>query len=150
MSTDSTVIRPRTLYEVRQSIKPNRLIGGLRDPALNEVKRLAKEMVVILEPLSQNNDVFSPALLRDYGLLSDPQYNSLVKGAKEWIRSETQSKNEMYLWLGDDLVEAERRITPEYYDIEIEEPDLDFEQCVLNVSHISGLLDSFERQAQRN
>lgn len=128
MSTDSTTIKPRTLYEIREKIKPNKLSGGLRNPAIFELKRLAKEMTVILEPLTHDHDIFSATLLRRYGLLSEPQYDSLIENAKKWVRSGTQTENEMSLWLGDDRILAERRVSPEAYGIEIEEPDLEFEQ----------------------
>lgn len=131
MTTDVDTIKPRTLYEIKRAVKPNKLPGGLRSSASNTLRRLTEEMGEVLGPLTQGEKLFSPALFMKYGVITEMQYKSLIDGAKEWFKDDTESSiDEFALWLGDEKVEAERRITPEDFgvDVEVEEVDLEFEQ----------------------
>lgn len=127
MTQDFDIIQPRTLFEVKKSKRPGKLVGGLRDGALAKLKRLTVELTERLAPLSKNEDVHPPSLFRQYRIITEKQYQSLIEGAKEWI-SGSKVTNEMGVWLGDERVEP-RRFGPEDLGFqEIEEDELDFEQ----------------------
>ena len=131
MTTDVETIKPRTLYEIKRAVKPSKLSGGLRTPAFNSLRKLTGELGKILRPLTHGKDVLSSALFKKFGVISEVQYRSLIDGAKEWVNADAGSSiDEIALWLGDQKVEAERRITPEDFgiDAELEEIDLEFEQ----------------------
>ena len=128
MTTDVEIIKPRTLYEIKSVIKPNKMSGGLRMPALSTLRNLTGEMTEILAPLTNGKEVFPSTLFKRYNIISDAQYTSLLKGAKEWFNADEKLSNEMALWLGDEKVDAERRIGPEDFGVEVEEIDLEFEQ----------------------
>ena len=127
---DEETIKPRTLYELKQAVKHNNPIGSLRGPAITKIRQLAKEMTIGLAPLIEGKEPFSAALLHDYGVITDAQYESLVQGAKEWVRSDTGGRavGDIAMWLGEDLEEAKQRTMPEDFGIEIEEVDLEYEQ----------------------
>ena len=131
MTTDLDIIKPRTLYEIKKSVKPSKLAGGLRSLASNTLKRLTSEMIEILSPLIDGKEVFSAALLRESSVISEVQYTSLIDGAQEWCEFDVDiSTSEVALWLGDEKVEVKRQFAPDEFglDVEYEEVDLEFEQ----------------------
>ena len=127
---DYEIIKPRTLYEVKEAIKHSNPKGGLRTPALMDLKRLEREMTLLLAPLTQGKEPLTSSLFNNYAVISDVQHESLVKGAKNWVRSgsENDMSGEMATWLGDDQVQANRRTMPEDLGIGFDEADLEFEQ----------------------
>ena len=131
MTTDIEIIKPRTLHEIQQVNKPSKIPGGLRMPALYKLKKLTGDLNEILGPLTHGQEVHSLALFKRYKVITDAQYTSLLKGAKDWFTAVAEaSTDEIALWLGDEKIEAKRRITPEDFgiDVEVEEVDLEFEQ----------------------
>ena len=128
MSTDPEVIKPRTLYEVKQAVKFKDPPGSMRAPAMKTLYKLTKEIKGLLEPLSTGKTLISPHLLEQYSIITYAQYQSLIEGAKEMFDSSTSTDGLMAAWLGQEKVEANLRIAPEDYGIELEEPDLEFEQ----------------------
>lgn len=130
-TTDMEIIKPRTLYEVKNAVKYSELKGSLRGPARMRIRQLMEEMIFLLAPLVEaKKGPLSNDLFLKYGIVTDDQAQSLVNGAKGWIVSgaEDVPKDDVALWLGDELVEAKQRTLPEDFGIEIEEPDLEFEQ----------------------
>ena len=127
---DLETIKPRTLYEIKNAVRHNNPPGSLRGPALTKIRQLAKEMTVLLAPLTGDNDLFSAELLHRYDVITDAQFESLIKGSKEWIRAgaEDTDLEELAVWLGDERIEAKQRTLPEDFGIEIDEIDLEVEQ----------------------
>ena len=127
---DLEVIKPRTLHEVKSAVRHNNPMGSLRMPALAKIRQLAKEITILLEPLTAGENPLSAALLYEYNIISYDQYDSLLKGSKDWVRAEAEDNvlGEMAIWLGDELTEAKQRTLPEDFGIQIEEADLEFEQ----------------------
>lgn len=123
---DTEVIKPRTLYEIKDTIKHRNPIGGLRNPALARLKQLAKEMTLLLAPLTQAKEPLDSRLFEQYNIISYDQHNSLVKGAKEWIMPgiEDDPLGDIAIWLGDERIEAKYHTMPEDFGIEFEEVDL--------------------------
>ena len=131
MTTDTEIIKPRTLYEIKQAIKANKMPGGLYAPARMALKKLTAALKEILGPLTHGKSIFPAALLNQYDIISDAQHTALIDGAKGWVNAAGDSSTEeLSLWLGEERVDAERRIIPEDFgiDIEFEEIDLEFEQ----------------------
>ena len=128
MTTDVEIIKPRTLYEIKQAIKSNKMPGGMRGSAHAQLKKLTAEFQEILEPLACNQDVFPATLLRQYEIISEAQYTALIEGAKEWLSADGDSSiEEIDFWLGKEKVQAEQRIAPENFGIEVEIEEIDYE-----------------------
>lgn len=127
---DLETIKPRTLYEVKSATRNSNPVGSLRLPALTKIKQLTRDIRSLLAPLTEGDELLSAAVLYDYGVISDVQCESLVRGAKEWVRAGAADKvpGEIAIWLGDERIEAKQRTLPEDFGIEIEEADLEFEQ----------------------
>ena len=129
---DLEFIKPRTLYEVKRANRHSNPKGSLRGPALAKIRQLAKEMIVLLAPLTEGKESFSATLLHEYGIISDDQYQSLVNGSKDWVSAGTGAGDgnlsHMTTWLGDEKAEAKKRTMPEDFGIEFEEADLEYEQ----------------------
>ena len=169
MSTDLEIIKPRTLYEIKQSIKCKNPPGSLRGSATKQLKKLANDIKAILKPLTLGNALLDPSLLQRYDVISSEQHQSLISGASDWFSGmffpdlslplypriktfwsqmlfpyysrvckrcsdsafyigDTDIEGEMAIWLGDEKVKANLRISPEDFGIEFEEVDLEFEQ----------------------
>jgi helicase required for RNAi-mediated heterochromatin assembly 1 len=129
-TTDMEIIKPRTLYEVKNAVKHSDVKGSQRNHARNEIRRMVKEMTFLLGPLTEGKEPLSASLFLEYGVITDHQFESLVNGAKDWVRSggEDAISGDIAMWLGDERVEAKQRTMPEDFGIEIEEVDLEFEQ----------------------
>ena len=127
MTKDYQIVKPRTIYELKQAIKPGKLSGGLRDSAQARMKRLTSEITAILAPLVQNEDVYTAALLKEYGIITQTQCQNLINGAKEWV-SRADLTNETAIWLGDERVKANRLGPLDFGFEEVEENELDMEQ----------------------
>ena len=127
---DLEIIKPRTLYELKKATRCSNPTGSLRGPALNKIKKLAKEMTVLLAPLIEGHKLLPAEVLHQYNVISYAQFESLIKGSKEWIRAGAEDSNseEIAIWLGDERVEAKQRTLPEDFGIEIDEIDLEYEQ----------------------
>ena len=127
---DMEIIKPRTLWEVKDAARHSNPKGGLRGPALTKLKQLTREMTLLLAPLTQGKEPLTSGLFKKYGVISDIQYESLAKGAKEWVTAGTEDDviGDIAMWLGDERINANRRTMPEDFGIEFEEADLEFEQ----------------------
>ena len=147
---DIEVIKPRTLFEIKDAVRHSAPMGGLRNPALARLKQLTKEMTILLAPFTQGKEMLTSKLYEQYDVISYEQYDSLVKGAKEWIRAEAEDdlSGDIAVWLGDERVEAKYRTMPEDFGIEVEEADLEYEQ-LKEIEAESKLVDDEDRDSLR-
>ena len=147
---DIEVIKPRTLFEIKDAVRHSNPIGGLRNPALAKLKQLTKKMTVLLAPLTQGKELLNSKPFEQYNVISYDQYDSLVKGAKEWIRAgiEDDPHGDIAAWLGDELIEAKYRTMPEDFGIEVEEVDLEYEQ-LKEIEAENKLVDDEDRDSLR-
>lgn len=132
-TTDLEHIKPRTMYEVKQAVKKPDIPGGARMPALAQMRRLNKEIGELLKPLTVGGGEDEPIksnVFVQYGILTEAQRESLIKGASEWRRSDQPdgSMNEFTVWLGPDMIPFSRPSVMPLHDFEVEEMDLEFEQ----------------------
>ncbi|KAL8813625.1 MAG: hypothetical protein Q9200_000107 [Gallowayella weberi] len=129
MTLDQEIIKQRTLFEVKQSTKLGVVPGGLRGPALAGMRSLIKEMKTLLNPLTEGEPIGEEAF-KSHKILTEDQCKYLVKGAEKWV--DTTLPNSVtaaiHKWMGEELIEANRRTNPEDYGFEYEEMDLEYEQ----------------------
>ena len=128
-STDMENIKPRTLFEVKSADKISNPAAP-RLPPSGRQKQHIQEMLKLLAPLTDGDQPFSSDLLKQYELITEAQQTSLRKGAAEWVRADhtDQITGDIAMWLGRDLITANRRTLPEDFGFDIEEVDLEFEQ----------------------
>ncbi|KAI4170520.1 MAG: hypothetical protein LQ343_004897 [Gyalolechia ehrenbergii] len=129
MTLDKEFIEPHTLFEVKQATKLGPVPGGLKGPAMGNMRKLIKEMQELLKPLTEGTP-FSEDVFQAYGILTSEQCRLLLNGAERWVDltlAETETAA-ISKWAGDELVQADRRTMPEDFGFEYEEMDLEFEQ----------------------
>lgn len=129
MTSDHEIIKPRTLYEVKQATKLGVVSGGLRGPALAGMRTLIKEMQAILKPLTEGKPL-DEEVLKAHKILTEDQCKSLLKGAEKWVDTSLPDSvtAAMHKWAGEELIEANRRTQAEDYGFDYEEIDLEYEQ----------------------
>ncbi|KAL8785976.1 MAG: hypothetical protein Q9213_003052 [Squamulea squamosa] len=129
MTLDQEVIKPRTLYEVRQATKLGIVPGGLRGPALASMRALVKEMQALLKPLADGKPL-DEEVFKAHKILTADQCSSLLKGAEKWVDTSLPDSvtAAIHKWGGEELIEANRRTQPEDYGFDYEEVDLEYEQ----------------------
>ena len=145
---DTEIIKPRTLFEIKDAVKHSNPIGSLRKPALAKLKQLTREIVLLLAPLTQGKELLSAKLFEQYNIISYNQYDSLVKGAQGWIRPEDDQSGEIATWLGDEKIKANHRTMPEDFGIQTEEPDLEYEQ-LKEIEAESKVVEDEDRESLR-
>ncbi|KAL8898231.1 MAG: hypothetical protein Q9192_002187 [Flavoplaca navasiana] len=129
MSTDYEIIKPRTLYEVKQATKLGIVPGGSKGPALGGMRALVKEMQGLLKPLTEGKPL-DEEVLKEHKILTENQCKSLLKGSEKWIDTSLPDSitAAIHKWAGEELIEANRRTQPEDYGFDYEEIDLEYEQ----------------------
>lgn len=128
MTTDMENIRPRTLFEIRNNARLGQ--DKLKPPSLVKQKNVGQEIKLLLTPFVDNEEPFSAELFKQYGVLTENQFDSLEKGAADWVRGEEleQIQGAIAMWLGRELSKADARTVPEDFGFEFEEIDREFEQ----------------------
>ena len=128
-TVDKDIIKPRTLYEVRKASPPPNLVGGLRGPAMSRKKEIVNRLTAILGPLTLGTEPIAPQFFLQLGLITQRQCDSIESGAAAWVNDRIkESMGAVGIWLGQDLIGAERRVSSEDYGFEYEEVDQEFEQ----------------------
>ncbi|KAL8916896.1 MAG: hypothetical protein Q9172_006060 [Xanthocarpia lactea] len=129
MTSDNEIIKPRTLYEVKQATKLGVVPGGLKGPALAGMRALIKEIHALLKPLTEGK-ALDEDVLKAHKILTEDQCKFLLKGAEKWVDTSLPDSvtAAIHKWAGEELVEANRRTQPEDYGFDYEEIDLEYEQ----------------------
>ncbi|CAL8578209.1 hypothetical protein XPA_004006 [Xanthoria parietina] len=129
MTSDYEIIKPRTLYEIKQATKLGVVSGGARGPALAGIRTLVKEMQALLKPLTEGKPL-DEDVLKAHRILTEGQCKSVLKGAEKWVDTSLPDSmtTAMHKWAGEELVEANRRTQAEDYGFDYEEIDLEYEQ----------------------
>ena len=125
---DKDIIKPRTLYEVRSNAKPAKIQGGLRAGAILKQDRFATTIIDMLALVSSNEDIHTALALKDHRVINETQYQSLLKGANEWITGQATATEPISVWLGDERIEPHLVESEDYGYLEIEDEDLEIEQ----------------------
>ena len=124
-------IKKRTLYSVRQSAPTITVHGSVLGGAKKDHKRLTQAIMDLLQPfLAENTEAPLPAsLFAEYGVLTETQLKSLIKGAKGWVRpGDVESTDPLAAWLGDEVAPFEVKYTTENFGFAEDEVDLEYEQ----------------------
>ncbi|KAL8716320.1 MAG: hypothetical protein Q9220_000225 [cf. Caloplaca sp. 1 TL-2023] len=129
MTTDHVVIKPRTLYEVKEATNLGAVPGSLKGPALGDMRRLTKEIQKLLKPLTEGTPL-GEENFRAYKILTEDQCKLLIKGAQKWIDTSLPDveAGAIQKWVGDELAQANHRTLPEDFGFAYEEVDLEYEQ----------------------
>lgn len=128
---DRGIIKARTLFEVQKSNPEPPVSGGYRRGAVTAMKKVEKEIELILSPLKPGKLPLDPKLLRAFGLLTEQQIISLEAGASQWTQKELSNPNDadnpFTLWISKALITVPLKQQPEEFGFEFEEADLAFE-----------------------
>ena len=127
-TTDYEHIKPRTLFEVRAAARAANPSSAPKLPSLAKMKGITKDMKDLLAPLANHEEPIASEVFLRYKVITKVQYESLKKGASEWVRTNDRVTGDIAMWLGRDLVPADARTQPEQFGFEYEEVDLEFEQ----------------------
>ena len=129
MTLDQDTVQARTLFKVKEATKIGPVPGGLRGPALANMRRLVKQMQQLLKPLTEGT-AFSEDVFRAYGIVTETQAKLLVKGAANWVDTTLPALTTGAIpkWASDELVPAIRSTVPEDFGFDFEEVDVEFEQ----------------------
>jgi len=131
---DRNIVKARTLYELRNATSQPPIAGGLYLSAKRKMKKLEKEIEVLLMPLKP--DKTGPLdfrLLEKLNIITAKQADSLEKGASQWVHDESRDFREartspFFIWLGKSLITVPHKQEREEFCFEFEEADLPFEQ----------------------
>ncbi|KAK0256573.1 hypothetical protein LTS09_008689 [Friedmanniomyces endolithicus] len=131
-SKDKEVIKKRTLYEVKMLTSNERPAGSLLGSARKRMEDLEKEIKVLLSPLKPEKNPLDFAMLKDFGLLTPKQADSLAAGASRWVQDRCSNVKEaksspFNVWLGKMLVSVSPKQQSEEFGFDFEEQDLAFE-----------------------
>ncbi|KAK0852435.1 hypothetical protein LTR03_003413 [Friedmanniomyces endolithicus] len=131
-SKDKEVIKKRSLYEVKLLTSNERPAGSLLGSARRRMQDLEKEIKVLLSPLKPEKNPLDFAMLKDFGLLTPKQADSLAAGASRWVQDKCSNLKEarsspFNVWLGKLLVSVPPKQQSEEFGFDFEEQDLAFE-----------------------
>lgn len=123
------LVKTRSLFEVRKNevieeIKGLCLIKARRDINLQSMK-LKSYLSPILEDKSP---LLTADTLFERGIISEPQLQSLQKGADQWVRSDDADVDPLESWLGKVLAPFVSVYNDESFGFEEAEEDLEMEQ----------------------
>ncbi|KAI9793563.1 MAG: hypothetical protein M1816_007996 [Peltula sp. TS41687] len=128
-SLDQDVIKRRTLYQLRKSGQTPTILHGLRGAAQSTLRRQERKMLGLLDPIHDQKEPISADLLRNLGLLTKAQYQSLQGRATGWVHaSKDRPSSSMAAWLGGEFVTIGGHGKQVNLDLEYEEMDPEFEQ----------------------
>ena len=128
-SGDYEIIKPRTMWAIRQQAPLPPLVGGLSGSARKQRKDLTQKLTVALGPLRDGSEPLRAELLLHFNLISETQYKSLVEGAKGWVGgTDLQSRSILATWMGPNLIVHEKQRDSQQSGLQYEEVDQEFEQ----------------------
>ncbi|KAF9891202.1 hypothetical protein FE257_004766 [Aspergillus nanangensis] len=124
-------IKQRTLYAVSRNEPSGPIHGSILGVARARHRSFSQSITELLKAFNQGNSK-SPipfSLFVRYGLLTPSQYDSLVKGAKDWVRpGEQDDADPIRAWLGDQMIKFEVYYSPDNFGFSEDEVDLEYEQ----------------------
>ncbi|OJD19342.1 hypothetical protein AJ78_00704 [Emergomyces pasteurianus Ep9510] len=141
-------IKKRTIFELRRSNPVPTIPGGLFGPSKKRLKELAESIFKLLEPFAPVNST-SPlpaTLLLKLNIITQLQYDSLVKGAEGWVHGGEQVEP-LSAWLGDSKVKCDVVYQPNNFGFAEDDIDLEYEQ--LKELELEQGLDEEDSEALR-
>jgi helicase required for RNAi-mediated heterochromatin assembly 1 len=128
-SKDKGKIKERTLYEVRGNMSQQKAEGSLKRRSMVALKKLTSTMQMILAPLEANKPPLDHRVLRDLGIITPEQAQSLEMDSLCAMGMSAESAGvQMEQWLGKSLIHRDRPLQPDDFGAEFEEEDFEVEQ----------------------
>ncbi|KAL9048752.1 MAG: hypothetical protein Q9162_007569, partial [Coniocarpon cinnabarinum] len=130
--SSSEVVKKRTLYELKRDRKPPPF------KAMQTWRKLESQISKLIAPLikapagPESKDTFDLELLRELGVLSNEQCDSVIEGAKVWVSYEEDADERPLLkWIGKQLEPVRPRHQPLLVGYEeIDEGNIGFEEVL--------------------
>ncbi|KAF2397968.1 P-loop containing nucleoside triphosphate hydrolase protein [Trichodelitschia bisporula] len=127
-SKDQEVIKPRTLWNLKNDKKIGVSRAAFKDNSRPRILKLRKDMLSLLDPLHTDAGLMDPVLLRRLDVISEAQFQSLLKDKPEWAGSKGQHPKQLLsTWLGDQKIEH-KRLTGQTRFSSFEETEIETEQ----------------------
>ncbi|KAF7507153.1 hypothetical protein GJ744_010835 [Endocarpon pusillum] len=127
----NTEVKKHTLYEARKKANVPPPLGSFYGRATKGQSDLAKAMLEIIAPLVKDGAAhpLAPDVLRDLGIITSVQAESLIAGASQWVSSSFgQAQDPMSIWLDKQLIPFEVPYEQNMFGFEEEEKDEEYEQ----------------------
>lgn len=123
-------IKKRTLFEVRSALPPRKRPHSQKTQATIAIRKARTACQMLLAPLELGKTALNHRLLKQLGLLTKDQAESLEMDNDSILEpSKDANPGElMAQWLGKALTDCRRPTGPEDFDWEWEEEDLEVEQ----------------------
>lgn len=129
-SQDKQIIKPQTIYELKQREDNPVPRSGITSTALRTIDTLGRELGKMLKPLL-SDEKFDLAVLEADGILSNEQKTSLEKEAARWVNAGNASEvtDALKIWAAKSTAPPEARdnMLPmfTYEEVELEREDLE-------------------------
>ncbi|KAI5307119.1 Transcription factor spt8 [Ascosphaera pollenicola] len=123
-------IKKRTLFNIRKKMVTPPMAEGLLGPAMKKRKQLQGEIKELLSPFSidKSKSILPAGFFRKLGLLSDKQYDYLVRGMNDWVSSVNTDDDPLPTWLNDQKKKFEVKYKESSFGFPEDEVDLEYEQ----------------------
>ncbi|KAL4896040.1 P-loop containing nucleoside triphosphate hydrolase protein [Aspergillus ambiguus] len=124
-------VKKHTLFNVKKTQPTVSLHGSILGSARGKQRSLQQGILRLLKPfdLEYIEAPLPSSLFFEYGLLTQSQFDSLTKGAKDWIRpSDREDADPISAWLGDQLVRFKVKYAADNFGFAEDEVDLEYEQ----------------------
>lgn len=124
-------VKKHTLYEARKKNNVPPPLGSLFGRAMKGQFDLARAMLEVIAPLVREGAAhpLTPDVLRDLGIITSVQAESLIAGASQWVSSSPgQAQDPMSIWLDKQLIPFEVSYDQNMFGFEEEEKDEEYEQ----------------------
>lgn len=127
----NTEVKKHTIYEVRKKENVRPPMGSIFGRAMKAQTHLGKAMAATLAPLTTDGAAhpLAPDMLRELGVITGKQAESLVAGANQWVSASPETPQDpMSLWLDKQLVPYQVVYEQNDFGYEEEEKDEEYEQ----------------------
>ena len=124
-------VKKHTIYETRKKDPVRPPIGCLFGRAMKEQADLTRAMMETIAPLIREGAAhpLAPEFLRELGIITPEQADSLIAGASQWISaSPAQPQDPMTLWLDKQLLPFEVVYEQDLWGVAEEDKDEEYEQ----------------------